>query len=147
LKSSQPCTVLGNACSITPCPLRHPIGQTRPKTYNSGDSPVVTHLTTNPPVSCLSTAERTGSAGRQDPMVVCEEIVISTIIIPIIRVSRHMRHRLALNICDQIPALKVLIGGETFSSETSPLPSNGESPTHHEPRPYGDENRLEVMTE
>ena len=34
-----------------------------PKTYNSGYSPVVTHLTTNPPVSCLSTAERTGSAG------------------------------------------------------------------------------------
>jgi hypothetical protein len=33
------------------------------KTYNSGDSLVVTHLTTNPPVSCLSTAERTGSAG------------------------------------------------------------------------------------
>jgi hypothetical protein len=32
------------------------------KTYNSGDSLVVTHLTTNPPVSCLSTAERTGSA-------------------------------------------------------------------------------------
>jgi hypothetical protein len=41
------------------------------KTYNSGDSPVVTHLTTNPPVSCLSTAERTGSADYQDPMVVC----------------------------------------------------------------------------
>jgi hypothetical protein len=32
------------------------------KTYNSGDSLVVTHLTTDPPVSCLSTAERTGSA-------------------------------------------------------------------------------------
>ena len=32
------------------------------KTYNSGDSPVVTHLTTNPPVTSLSTAERTGSA-------------------------------------------------------------------------------------
>jgi hypothetical protein len=32
------------------------------KTYNSGDSLVVTHLTTNPPVHCLSTAERTGSA-------------------------------------------------------------------------------------
>ncbi|KAF1934710.1 hypothetical protein EJ02DRAFT_363107, partial [Clathrospora elynae] len=31
------------------------------KTYNSGDSLVVTHLTTNPPVHCLSTAERTGS--------------------------------------------------------------------------------------
>jgi hypothetical protein len=33
------------------------------KTYNSGYSLVVTHLTTNPPVPCLSTAERTGSAG------------------------------------------------------------------------------------
>jgi hypothetical protein len=31
------------------------------KTYNSGDSPVVTHLTTNPPVRCLNMAERTGS--------------------------------------------------------------------------------------
>jgi hypothetical protein len=31
------------------------------KTYNSGDSLVVTHLTTNPPVSCLDRAERTGS--------------------------------------------------------------------------------------
>ncbi|KAF1828113.1 hypothetical protein BDW02DRAFT_511100, partial [Decorospora gaudefroyi] len=32
------------------------------KTYNSGDSLVVTHLTTSPPVRCLSTAERTGSS-------------------------------------------------------------------------------------
>jgi hypothetical protein len=31
------------------------------KTYNSGDSPVVTHLTTNPPIHCLTRAERTGS--------------------------------------------------------------------------------------
>jgi hypothetical protein len=31
------------------------------KTYNSGDLLVVTHLTTNPPVSCLNRAERTGS--------------------------------------------------------------------------------------
>ncbi|KAF2022539.1 hypothetical protein EK21DRAFT_83148 [Setomelanomma holmii] len=31
------------------------------KTYNSGDSPVVTHLTTSLPVHCLSKAERTGS--------------------------------------------------------------------------------------
>ena len=29
------------------------------KTYNSGDSPVVTHLTTNPPVSSLNIAEQT----------------------------------------------------------------------------------------
>jgi hypothetical protein len=32
-----------------------------PKTYNSGYSLVVTHLTTNPPVRCLNRAERTGS--------------------------------------------------------------------------------------
>ena len=32
----------------------------RAKTYNSGDSPVVTHLTTNPPVKCLNIAEQTG---------------------------------------------------------------------------------------
>jgi hypothetical protein len=36
--------------------------KTKSKTYNSGDSPVVTHLTTSPPVRCLSTAERTGSS-------------------------------------------------------------------------------------
>jgi hypothetical protein len=35
--------------------------QKESKTYNSGDSLVVTHLTTNPPVSCLNRAERTGS--------------------------------------------------------------------------------------
>ncbi|KAF2685345.1 hypothetical protein K458DRAFT_300984, partial [Lentithecium fluviatile CBS 122367] len=33
------------------------------KTYNSGDSLVVTHLTTSPPVKCLGKAERTGSPG------------------------------------------------------------------------------------
>ena len=33
----------------------------RSKTYNSGDSPVVTHPSTNLPVSCLYMAERTGS--------------------------------------------------------------------------------------
>ena len=33
----------------------------KPKTYNSGYSLVVTHLTTNPPVRCLNRAERTGS--------------------------------------------------------------------------------------
>jgi hypothetical protein len=42
-------------------------------TYNSGDSLVVTHLTTNPPVDCLGTAERTGSAVIQSPMVVCAQ--------------------------------------------------------------------------
>ena len=33
------------------------------KTYNSRDSLLVTHEATSGPVSCLSTAERTGSAG------------------------------------------------------------------------------------
>jgi hypothetical protein len=32
----------------------------KPKTYNSRDSLMVTHLTTNPPVSCLNIAEQTG---------------------------------------------------------------------------------------
>jgi hypothetical protein len=36
-------------------------GEKIAKTYNSGDSPVVTHLTTSPPVRCLNRAERTGS--------------------------------------------------------------------------------------
>jgi hypothetical protein len=40
--------------------LIHP-AKRKTKTYNSGDSLVVTHLTTNPPVSCLNRAERTGS--------------------------------------------------------------------------------------
>ncbi|KAH7390766.1 hypothetical protein DE146DRAFT_142482 [Phaeosphaeria sp. MPI-PUGE-AT-0046c] len=31
------------------------------KTYNSGDSLMVTHSTTSPPVRCLNRAERTGS--------------------------------------------------------------------------------------
>jgi hypothetical protein len=37
------------------------LGAKKTKTYNSGDSLVVTHLTTNPPVHCLYMAERTGS--------------------------------------------------------------------------------------
>jgi hypothetical protein len=36
-------------------------GQKKSKTYSSGDSLVVVHLTTNPPVSCSNRAERTGS--------------------------------------------------------------------------------------
>ena len=36
-------------------------GEPWAKTYNSGYSLVVTHLTTNPPVRCLNRAERTGS--------------------------------------------------------------------------------------
>jgi hypothetical protein len=37
------------------------IEQKDAKLYNSGDSLVVTYLTTNPPVHCLYIAERTGS--------------------------------------------------------------------------------------
>jgi hypothetical protein len=37
------------------------MGKKEQKTYNSGYSLVVTHLTTNPPVRCLNRAERTGS--------------------------------------------------------------------------------------
>jgi hypothetical protein len=39
------------------------------KTYNSGYSLVVTHLTTNPPVRCLNRAERTGSLVVSCPIV------------------------------------------------------------------------------
>jgi hypothetical protein len=35
--------------------------ETTQKTYNSGDSPILTNSTTNPPVHCLYMAERTGS--------------------------------------------------------------------------------------
>ena len=43
------------------CRLSSVIDEKDAKTYNSGDSLVVTHLTTNPPVHCLYMAERTGS--------------------------------------------------------------------------------------
>lgn len=43
----------------------------RAKTYNSGYSPVVTHLTTNPPVEGLTYGERTGPGATISPMVVC----------------------------------------------------------------------------
>ncbi|KAF2874006.1 hypothetical protein BDV95DRAFT_592155 [Massariosphaeria phaeospora] len=42
--------------------MRQSVQNAKTKTYNSGYSLVVTHLTTNPPVHCLSTAERTGSS-------------------------------------------------------------------------------------
>jgi hypothetical protein len=43
------------------CMMGRVMEQKDAKTYNSGDSLVVTHLTTNPPVHCLYMAERTGS--------------------------------------------------------------------------------------
>jgi hypothetical protein len=48
--------------SLSPEKNAEAVGIAKTKTYNSGYSPVVTHLTTNPPVDCLSTAERTGSS-------------------------------------------------------------------------------------
>jgi hypothetical protein len=59
-----PLPLLANCAAvkkISSCIHRHMEAKTT-KTYNSGYSPVVTHLTTNPPVHCLSTAERTGSS-------------------------------------------------------------------------------------
>ncbi|ENI01238.1 hypothetical protein COCC4DRAFT_148455 [Bipolaris maydis ATCC 48331] len=47
------------------------------KTYNSGDSPVVTRLTTSPPVKYLTNGERTGSSAEKSPMVVCERPALS----------------------------------------------------------------------
>ncbi|ENI01629.1 hypothetical protein COCC4DRAFT_147362 [Bipolaris maydis ATCC 48331] len=43
----------------------------RSKTYDSGDSPVVSHLTTSPPVKYLTNGERTGSSAEKLPMAVC----------------------------------------------------------------------------
>jgi hypothetical protein len=41
---------------LTECKIKTP----HAKTYDSGDSLVATHLTTNPPVSCLRKDNRTG---------------------------------------------------------------------------------------
>jgi hypothetical protein len=46
-------------CTLTK--YKSPRRKNEQKTYNSGYSLVVTHLTTNPPVRCLNRAERTGS--------------------------------------------------------------------------------------
>ncbi|ENH99503.1 hypothetical protein COCC4DRAFT_153143, partial [Bipolaris maydis ATCC 48331] len=43
------------------CKIRQNLSsKIKPKTYGSGDSLVVTHLTTNPPVNCLYRPDRTG---------------------------------------------------------------------------------------
>jgi hypothetical protein len=47
--------------SIWQAKMEGTVDETIAKTYNSGYSLVVTHLTTNPPVRCLNRAERTGS--------------------------------------------------------------------------------------
>jgi hypothetical protein len=46
------------------------------KTYNRGDSLMVAHLTTNPPVRCLNMAERTGSLVVNVLWSYVEEIVV-----------------------------------------------------------------------
>jgi hypothetical protein len=43
-------------------PASHRMEVQKSKTYSSRDSPVVTHLTTNPPVCRLSSVDRTGNA-------------------------------------------------------------------------------------
>jgi hypothetical protein len=47
------------------------IENTMAKTYNSGDSPMVTHLTTSPPVKGLTYEDRTGFCALLFPVVVC----------------------------------------------------------------------------
>ena len=51
------------------------------KTYNSRDSLMVTHLTTNPPVSCLNRAERTGSLVFMILWSYVQEVLMATIYI------------------------------------------------------------------
>ena len=57
------------------------------KTYNSGDSLVVTHLTTSPPVHCLSKAERTGSPVLSVLWSYVEDFFTKSILI-----SKHGHH-------------------------------------------------------
>ena len=64
------------------------------KTYNSGDSLVVTHLTTNPPVPCLSTAERTGSSVLKVLWSYVKELVLT----PYIFQSEQVIHISKVNI-------------------------------------------------
>ena len=54
---------LVNSCGLSLSQSRYvyQIAKKIAKTYNSGYSLVVTHLTTDPPVRCLNRAERTGS--------------------------------------------------------------------------------------
>ena len=63
--SSYNLEVLTNSIYLFPLPPPQTVhsgkNQAQKKTYNSRDSPMVTHLTTSPPVLCLNRAERTGS--------------------------------------------------------------------------------------
>jgi hypothetical protein len=58
------------------------------KTYNSGYSLVVTHLTTNPPVRCLNRAERTGSLVFNVLWSYVEEVGCGTVYILLWRLNR-----------------------------------------------------------
>ena len=65
------------------CKERKKAVNAKTKTYNSGYSLVVTHLTTNPPVRCLNRAERTGSLVFNVLWSYVEEKQCSVIHIPI----------------------------------------------------------------
>ena len=67
------------------------------KTYNSGYSLVVTHLTTNPPVRCLNRAERTGSlvVSRSDTIKTAK-LSVSSIAQPVASFCRKEKDLLAL---------------------------------------------------
>jgi hypothetical protein len=56
------------------------LSKKRAKTYNSGDSPVVTHLSTNPPLPCLFTREQTGSEVFMEKWSYVKELVVDTFI-------------------------------------------------------------------
>ena len=63
------------------------------KTYNSGYSPVVTHLTTNPPVEGLTRGERTGSSEFLRLWSYVEEVWLSYDYIDVdVRCRRCMRY-------------------------------------------------------
>jgi hypothetical protein len=70
--------VHSKVCTCPSCQRQDATGKTS-KTYNSGYSLMVTHLTTNPPVSCLSTAERTGSAGIRILWSYVKEVVVGAV--------------------------------------------------------------------
>jgi hypothetical protein len=59
--STRPSFLETKSLKVAPEEPKHYGEAKKTKTYNSGYSLVVTHLTTNPPVRCLNRAERTGS--------------------------------------------------------------------------------------
>jgi hypothetical protein len=88
--ASQATTTLANGKLVYVFEANHARSnskKTMPKTYNSGYSLVVTHLTTNPPVRCLNRAERTGS------LIVSCSTTTKTVKIPVYGITRT-EHRL-----------------------------------------------------